>query len=104
MQIVLTPHIESHPDIRSGKPHIAGSRITVADVALMYCRMGQSLEAIAGKYHLSLASVHAAMAFYYDHQAEIDQRTAESTAFAAADRLKQPSLLQAKLADMKNHA
>jgi hypothetical protein len=29
-------------------------------------------------YDLPLASVHAAMTYYYDHREEIDRRTAES--------------------------
>ena len=71
----------------------AGTRITVADIAIMYLQMGQSLEEIAGKYQLSLFCVHAAMAFYYDHREEIDQRIEEATAFAEAERPNYPSLL-----------
>ena len=93
MEVPLNWHIEITPGVRSGKPRIAGTRITVADVATMYLRMGQSLEEIAGKYQLSLASVYAAMAFYYDHREEIDRRTAEAEAFAKADRLNHSSLL-----------
>lgn len=104
MKVTLNQHIEITPGVRSGKPRIAGRRITVADVAMMYLRMGQSLEEIAGKYQLSPASVHAAIAFYYDHREEIDQRTAEAEAFAEADRLKHPSLLKEKLDAMRNYA
>ncbi|MGV0026869.1 DUF433 domain-containing protein [Phormidesmis priestleyi] len=103
MEGTLNQHIEITPGVRSGKPCLAGTRITVADVALMYLRMGQSLEEIAGKYQLSLA-VHAAMAFYYDHREEIDRRTAEAEAFAEAERLNHPSLLQEKLNAMRDYA
>ena len=65
MTVTLTQHIEITPDIRNGRPHIVGSRITVAEIAIMYLKMGQSLELIAGKYHLSLASVYGAMSYYY---------------------------------------
>ena len=104
MEVTLNQHIEITPGVRSGKPRIAGTRITVADIATMYLRMGQSLEEIAGKYQLSLAAVHAAMAFYYDHREEIDQRTADAQAFAEAERLKHPSLLQEKLDAMRDYA
>jgi uncharacterized protein (DUF433 family) len=104
MEITLNRHIEITPGVRSGKPRLAGTRITVADVAIMYLRMGQSLEEIAGKYQLSLAAVYAAIAFYYDNRDEIDQRTAEAAAFAEAERLKHPSLLQKKLKAMKDYA
>ena len=104
MEVTLNQHIEITPGVRSGKPRIAGTRITVADIATMYLRMGQSLEEIAGKYQLSLAAVHAAMAFYYDHREEIDQRTADAQAFAEAERIKHPSLLQQKLDAMRDYA
>lgn len=104
MEVTLNRHIEITSGIRSGKPRIAGRRITVADVATMYLRMGQSLEEIAGRYELSLASVYAAMAFYYDHKEEIDQRTAEAEAFAEIERSKAPSLLKKKLDAMRDYA
>lgn len=66
--------------------------------------MGQPLEEIAGRYQLSLAAVHAAMAFYYDHREEIDQRITEAAAFAEAERLKHPSLLQEKLDSIRDYA
>jgi uncharacterized protein (DUF433 family) len=104
MEMPPTRYIEITPGVRSGKPRIAGTRITVADIATMYLRMGKSLEEIAGKYQLSLALVYAAMAFYYDHQEEIDQRTTAAEAFAEAERLKQPSLLQEKMKGMRDYA
>ncbi|MBN3925192.1 DUF433 domain-containing protein [Nostoc sp. NMS4] len=104
MEVSLNQHIEITPGVRSGKPRIAGTRITVADVAIMYLRMGQSLEEIAGKYQLSLASVHAAIAFYYDNRQEIDQRIAQAEAFVEAARLNTPSLLKEKLDAMRNYA
>lgn len=104
MEVSLNRHLEITPGVRSGKPRIAGTRITVADVAIMYLRMGQSLEEIAGKYQLTLASVHAAMAFYYDNRQEIDQRIAETEAFVELERLKTPSLLKEKLDAMRNYA
>jgi hypothetical protein len=45
-----------------------------------------------------------AIAFYYDHRAEIDQRTAEAETFAEAERLQHPSLLQEKLKAMRDYA
>ena len=53
MEIQLNRYIEITPNIRSGKPCIAGRRITVADIAIAYLRLGQSLEEIAGEYDLS---------------------------------------------------
>ena len=62
MAIALDRYIETSPDMRGGRPRIADTRLTVADVVCMYLRLGQSLEEIAGKYDLPLAAVYAAMA------------------------------------------
>ena len=104
MENNLDKYIEVTPGIRSGKPCITGTRITVADVAIMYLRMGHSLEEIAGKYQLSLASIYIAMAFYYEHRQEIDQQIADAEAYAEAERLNSHSLLQEKLNAMKKYA
>lgn len=101
MEVALNRHIEITPGVRSGKPRIAGTRITVADVAIMYLRMGQSLVEIAGKYQLSLAAVHAAIAFYYDHKALIDQQIWDDEAFVEAFMRNNPSRLQEKLKTLR---
>jgi len=97
VEAVLDRHIEITPAVRGGRPHIAGTRITVADIVIMHLRLGLSLEEIAGKYDLELAGVHAAMAFYYDHRSEIDAGIEADEAFAEAFQQSNPSLLQAKL-------
>ena len=97
MEAVLDHHIEISPGIRGGRPRIAGTRITVADIAIMHLRLGQSLEEIAGKYSLDLAHLYAAMAYYYDHRSEIDDAIEKDEAFAEAFRHNNPSPLQTKL-------
>ncbi|HET7089164.1 MAG TPA: DUF433 domain-containing protein, partial [Anaerolineae bacterium] len=47
MAVVLDRYIEIKADVRSGKPCVAGTRITVSDIVLMHFRLGQSLEEIA---------------------------------------------------------
>ena len=94
---ILDRHIKVIPGVRGGKPHIAGTRITVADIVLMHLRLGQSLEEIAGKYDLSFAGVYAAMSFYHDHRQEIDASIEEDRAFAKTFQENNPSLLQEKL-------
>jgi uncharacterized protein (DUF433 family) len=100
MAVVLDGHIEATPGTRGGRPRIAGTRITVADVVIMRFRQNQSLEEIAGVYDLPLASVHAAMAYYYDHREEIDKGIEEDEAFADEARRNNPSLLREKLRTM----
>ena len=95
---IITEHIEITPGVLGGKPRIAGHRIAVAHIAEIYLKMGISVEEIAGKYDLPLASVHAAMTYYYDHREEIDHRTAESRILVEElKRNSPPSPLQEKL-------
>ncbi|MCB0194472.1 MAG: DUF433 domain-containing protein [Anaerolineae bacterium] len=102
MENVLAQHIEMTPGIRGGKPRLAGTRITVADIAVMHLKLGQSIDEIAAEYNLPLAAIHAAMAFYYDHQAEIEQQLADDEAFVAAFQKQNPSKLQAKLKQLRS--
>ncbi|MDJ0662049.1 MAG: DUF433 domain-containing protein [Crocosphaera sp.] len=101
MTITLTQYIEITPDTRNGRPHVIGSRITVAEIAIMYLKIGQSLELIAGKYKLSLASVYAAMSYYYEHQKEIEEQIADDESFADQFEKNNPSKLQAKLRKLR---
>ncbi len=97
MKVTLDRYIEITPDIRGGKPRIAGRRITVADVAIAYLRLGQSLEEVAAEYDLTLSEVYAAMSFYYDNKVAIDESIQASETFADSLRPIYPSLLQGEL-------
>lgn len=66
----LDRHIERNAN---GRPQIAGRRVTVADIAILHIRQGERIEAIADDFDLAPAAVAAALAFYFDHRAEIDQ-------------------------------
>jgi uncharacterized protein (DUF433 family) len=68
----LDQHIEMTPGVAGGKPRIAGRRIAVRDVVFWYEHMGMSVDEISTEYDLTLADVHAALAYYFDHRAEID--------------------------------
>ena len=93
MTVVLERHIESTPGIAGGKPRIAGHRITVQNIAIWHERMGKSADEICAEYGLTLAEVYAALAFYYDHRAEIDRSIEEEEAFVAQHRQCTPSVL-----------
>ena|SRR5215468_8054332 len=93
----LDQHIEITPGIAGGKPRIAGHRITVQDIVVWHERMGRSADEIAAEYGLTLADVYAALAYYFDHRAEIDRAMEEGTAFAESLRQRTPSKVQEKL-------
>ncbi|MBN1148173.1 MAG: DUF433 domain-containing protein [Anaerolineales bacterium] len=97
MEVVLDKYIDISPDIRGGKPRISSTRIAVADIVVMHLRMGQSLEEISGRYELPLAAVYAAMAYYYDHRAAVDESIAADQAFVEAFKQDNLSPLHEKL-------
>jgi len=84
-------HIEVIPGIAGGKPRIAGHRITVQNIVVWHERMGRGADEIANEYDLTLSDVYAALAYYYDHQFEIDRGIRESEAFAEKLREQIPS-------------
>ena len=92
-------HITVTPKVRGGKARIVGRRISVADVAMWYLQQKRSVEEIVQEYGLSHAQVHAAMTYYYDHQAEIEAREAEDITQAEALRSRYLSKLQPKVAE-----
>jgi uncharacterized protein (DUF433 family) len=93
----LDQHIEITPGIAGGKPRVAGHRITVHDIAIWHERMGKSVDEISVEYDLTLADVHAALAYYFDHREQIDQEIEESQAFVEALRQRTPSKVEQKL-------
>jgi uncharacterized protein (DUF433 family) len=75
MAIVKTehPYVTRNPDICGGEPIIAGTRITVRHIAVMY-KAGDSVEDIvAGHPPLTAAQVHDAISYYLDHRDEIER-------------------------------
>lgn len=93
----LDRHIESTPGVAGGKPRIAGHRITVEDIVIWHERLGTSTDEIAAEYGVTLADVHAALAYYFDHRAEIDHSITAGADFADALRQRTPSRVREKL-------
>jgi len=60
------------PDVRGGRPRIAGTGVSVRRIVEWY-RLGLDPEEIAHEVgHISLAQVHAALAYYHANRFEID--------------------------------
>ena len=97
----LDDHIELTPDTVGGKPRIRGRRITVQDIAIWHERLGKSADEIATEYDLTLADVYAALAYYFDHRADIDARMTDDRAFAEALRARTPSFRDQKLRSLR---
>jgi uncharacterized protein (DUF433 family) len=100
---VIGEHIVMTPGICGGKPRIAGHRITVQNVAIWHERGGLTPDEIVAQHPgISLADVHAALAYFWDHADEIRGSIAADEGLADQLRGQSPSLLQEKL--KQNHA
>ena len=93
----LDQHIVITPGVKSGRPRIAGHRITVQDIVIWHEWMGRSVDEIANDYNLSIADVYAALAFYHDHREEIDKQIKDDEEFVEAMKKEIPSKLAKKL-------
>jgi uncharacterized protein (DUF433 family) len=73
-------------EIRGGHPRLAGTGVTVARVVRWY-KLGLAPEEIADRIgHLSLAQVHAALAYYHANQPALEAHMAAED--AEAERLE----------------
>jgi uncharacterized protein (DUF433 family) len=72
------PYITSNPGIAEGRPVIVGTRITVNCIAGYY-QLGMSIDEILESLrHLTPSQVHSALAYYFDHQDEINSDLEEA--------------------------
>ena len=79
--------IVTNPEIRHGRPCIAGTGITVHRIATWY-KLGYNPEEIARRYgHLTEAQVYAALTYYHANRNEIEAEIAADE--AEADRIEQ---------------
>lgn len=97
----LDRFIEADLNIAGGKPRIAGRRITVQNVAIWHERLGRSADEICSEHDLTLAEVHAALAYYFDHREEIDRSIGKGKAIVEAVRQSTPSTVARKLSEAR---
>lgn len=71
-EVLAIETIVSDPNVRRGRPVIAGTGIMVSDIAAYTNFQGMTPDELAVQLGLTLAQVHAALAYYYAHKAEID--------------------------------
>ena len=100
MEPVVTQHIESLPEKCGGKPCLVGTRIRVWDIYVASEVRGETPDQITTQYpSITLADVHAALAYYWDNRRAIDQQMKEVDEYI--EQLKQmtgPGPLARKLA------
>jgi uncharacterized protein (DUF433 family) len=92
MTALAYPHIEIGKD---GVPMLSGTRTKIVEVVLDHLAHDWDAREIHRQHpHLTMGQIHAALTYYYDHQAEIDddiQRRAEKVE-AIRSRIGESSL------------
>lgn len=72
-KIKAYPYISKNSKISNGEPLVDGTRVTVRTIAGYY-QMGMDVDEILKTLsHLKASQVHSALAYYFDHQTEIDE-------------------------------
>src|SRR5271170_1615453 len=97
---VVTEYICVRAGYCGGEPHILGHRIKVRHVVVWHERQGMTPTEIVVTYPtITLAQVHAALAYYYDHRDEIHAAIEHERRFVEDLKAKSPpSRLQELLA------
>ena len=89
--VTQVQHIVRTPGVVGGRPRIAGTRIRVQDVYVWHELQGMSADEIASEYDITLGDVYAALAYYFDHVAEMEEdRRREAEVIADAIRRHPP--------------
>ena len=97
-----SPYITRSPDVCGGQPVLAGTRTPVKSI-VGYYKMGMSVEEILeGLPHLTPAQVFAALSYYHDHQAGIEQDIADSRVENLIARYGLKTLADGRLVPEKN--
>lgn len=101
--VMTIAHVVKTPGVCGGRARIEGTRLTVESIVTDVLGDGLSVQDVLDGYqhpNLTPAKVHAALAYYYDHQAEIDaeiravrQMTEEGLATAQANSPERPDRL-----------
>jgi uncharacterized protein (DUF433 family) len=79
MPMIATAYCHIELDAK-GRPCVAGTQTRVIDIAMDQIAYKWDAEQIQRQHpHLSLAQIHSALAYYYDHQAQLDAEIQERT-------------------------
>jgi uncharacterized protein (DUF433 family) len=93
-----TERITKTHGVCGGRACIAGHRVRVLDIVIWHEQQGLSPDEIVSHLpSITLADVHAGLAYYYDHREEIQEEIRAEREQADEFRSDTPSALGAKL-------
>ena len=103
MQATEIQHVTKTPGVCGGKACITGHRIRVIDIVVWHEMRGISPEEIVGQFPgITLADVHAALAYYFENRERVDADIQEAESFVAQMKAEAPlSLVRQKLRQRK---
>jgi uncharacterized protein (DUF433 family) len=95
---VANERIIKTPGVCGGKARVAGHRVRVQDIVIWHEHKGMTPDEIVSHIPtITLADVHAALAYYFDHIEEIQAEIRADHTYAEEFRRNHPSVLDAKL-------
>jgi uncharacterized protein (DUF433 family) len=98
MGVIPNERIVKTPGTCGGRARIAGHRVRVQDIVIWSEHRGMTPDEIVSHIpSITLADVHSALAFYFDHVQEIQDEIRADRAYAEEMRQRHPSLLKEKL-------
>ena len=98
MATTAADRIAKTPGVCGGRARIAGHRVRVLDIVAWSEHQGMTPDEIVSHVpSLTLADVHAALAYYFDHLEEIQEEMRAEKALADEVQRNHPSLVEAKL-------
>ena len=90
--------IERTPGVCGGRTCVAGHRVRVLDIVVWHEHQGMTPDEIVSHVPaITLADVHAALAYYFDHMDEIQREMKDERDLVEGFRRTHPSLLEVKL-------
>lgn len=86
------------PGTCGGRARIAGHRVRVLDIVIWHEHQGLTPDEIVAQIPtITLADIHVALAYYFDHVEEIQAELRADREYAEEFRRNHPSLLAEKL-------
>jgi uncharacterized protein (DUF433 family) len=98
MEGVSTQHITKTPEVCGGRACIAGHRIRVMDIVVLHEMRGYCAAEISAIYPgITLADIHASLAYYFDNVEEIQNEFRHDEEAAKELLIRHPSKVREKL-------
>jgi len=98
MDNVQHERIVKTPGTCGGRARIAGHRVRVQDIVIWHEHQGMTPDEIIAQIPtITLADVHIALAYYFDHVPEIQEEMRAEQAYVEEFRRNHPSQLDGKL-------